>query len=262
MGTVRRTQRRGCHGVFTARGPHAGAALRRGAAAPCPGPMQALVSPSCWARLSSGSGHPPPWLAGWGALCEGCPPRAHGSRGAPAAPLPALSPPQVVLAALWLAAGESQPPRCRERAVLQGQWVPVQPPARPRRHITRPPCPAGKIWIEGARQCCTQCPAGESRPARMAWHGAWHRPGSHAPCHPTVPAGTFLSIPCTSQGSGRDCLPCPAGTFRTQPNTFTKCQACYECDLQGELCRAVPCRAVPHSAVPLTACLLQLSRPC
>ncbi|NWR65805.1 TNR25 factor, partial [Bucorvus abyssinicus] len=149
------------------------------------------------------------------------------------APLPALSLPQVVLATLWLAAGESQPPRCRDCAVLQGQWVLVRPPTRPRRHITRPPCPAGMNWIEGAHRCCTQCPAGESCPASMAWHSTWHRPSSHAPCHPAVPAGTFLSTPCTSEGNKSVCAPCPAGTFRTQPNTFTKCQACYECDRQA-----------------------------
>ncbi|KAM3659561.1 tumor necrosis factor receptor superfamily member 25 [Ammospiza maritima maritima] len=49
-------------------------------------------------------------------------------------------------------------------------------------------------WVETARQCCPQCPA-----------------------------GTFLREACV-------CDPCPAGTFRTRPNTLSECEACYECD--------------------------------
>ncbi|KAM6116698.1 tumor necrosis factor receptor superfamily member 25 [Phoenicopterus ruber ruber] len=110
----------------------------------------------------------------------------------------------VILAALWLVVSESQPPGCQDRAVPRGQPVLVQPPARLRRHATRPPCPAGMNWIEGARRCCTQCPA-----------------------------GTFLFNPCSSRGNDSICAACPAGTFRTQPNTFQECQACYECDRQA-----------------------------
>ncbi|NXU91600.1 TNR25 factor, partial [Xiphorhynchus elegans] len=115
---------------------------------------------------------------------------------------------QVILAALVLAASESQPPGWRNRTVLQGQWV-----TRLRRHATRHRCPTGMNWIESARQCCDQCPA-----------------------------GTFLREPCTSHNSSVT-GPCPTGTFRTQPNTLPKCQACYECDRQGELGshRAVLC---------------------
>ncbi|XP_075577801.1 tumor necrosis factor receptor superfamily member 25 [Pelecanus crispus] len=110
----------------------------------------------------------------------------------------------VILAALWLAASESQPPGCQDCAMPQGQWVPVRPPTRPRRHATRPLCPAGMNWIEGAHRCCAQCPA-----------------------------GMFLRSACSSRGNDSVCAPCPAGTFRTQPNTFLECQACYECDRQA-----------------------------
>ncbi|KAM6371511.1 LOW QUALITY PROTEIN: tumor necrosis factor receptor superfamily member 25 [Pluvialis apricaria] len=107
----------------------------------------------------------------------------------------------VILAALWLAASESQPPGYRDRAVPRGQRVPVRPPPRPRRHAARPPCPAGMNWVEEVGWCCAQCPA-----------------------------GTFLSNPCSRRGNDTVCSACAAGTFRAQPNTFTKCQACYECD--------------------------------
>ncbi|XP_077046357.1 tumor necrosis factor receptor superfamily member 25 isoform X1 [Agelaius phoeniceus] len=134
----------------------------------------------------------------------------------------------VTLAALWLAASESQPPGWRDRDVLQRQRVLVQPLLRLRRHTDRRQCPDGTHWVETVRQCCPQCPAGERCPVRAAWHSTpWHSrclaPGGRAPCHPTVPAGTFLKDACV-------CDPCPAGTFRTQPNTFSECQACYECD--------------------------------
>ncbi|NXH44836.1 TNR25 factor, partial [Dicaeum eximium] len=111
---------------------------------------------------------------------------------------------QVTLAALWLAASESQPPGWRDRAVPRRQRIPVRPLLRLRRHAGRVPCPAGMNWIETAHQCCPQCPA-----------------------------GTFLSKPCTSPENGSVCLACPAGTFRTQPNTLRECQACYECDRQA-----------------------------
>ncbi|NWT16642.1 TNR25 factor, partial [Vireo altiloquus] len=138
---------------------------------------------------------------------------------------------QVILAALWLAASESQPPGWRDHSVPRNQRVLVQPLLRLRRHATRPPCPAGKNWIEAAHQCCSQCPA-----------------------------GTFLSEPCTSPENDSVCLPCPAGTFRTQPNTLSKCQACYECDRQGELAphHAVLCRAVRcHAAHRLLSAAFQ-----
>ncbi|XP_053818946.1 tumor necrosis factor receptor superfamily member 25 isoform X2 [Vidua chalybeata] len=143
----------------------------------------------------------------------------------------------VTLAALCLAASELQPPGWRDRAVLRRQQVLVQPILRLRRHTDRRPCPDGMNWIEATRQCCSQCPAGERCPVRVAWHSTpWHSrciaPGGRAPCHPTVPAGTFMSEPCTSV-KHRECRPCPAGTFRTQPNTLRKCQACYECDRQA-----------------------------
>ncbi|NXW21958.1 TNR25 factor, partial [Circaetus pectoralis] len=131
--------------------------------------------------------------------------------------------PQVTLAALSLAASELQPPGCRDRAVPQGQWVSVRPPSHPRRHVTRPLCPAGTNWIKGACRCCALCPA-----------------------------GTFLHSPCSSRGNDSVCTACPAGTFSAQPNTFPECQACYECDRQGELvaCRAVPRRAMQRCTVP------------
>ncbi|NXS77870.1 TNR25 factor, partial [Erpornis zantholeuca] len=111
---------------------------------------------------------------------------------------------QVILAALWLAASESQPPGWRDSAVSRKQRVLVQPLLRLRRHVTKPPCPDGMNWIETAHHCCRQCPA-----------------------------GTFLSKPCTSPANDSVCLPCPAGTFRTHPNTLRECQACYECDRQA-----------------------------
>ncbi|NWZ85024.1 TNR25 factor, partial [Poecile atricapillus] len=113
---------------------------------------------------------------------------------------------QVTLAALWLAASESQPPGWRDRAVPGRQRVLVQPLLRLRRHATRLQCPAGTTWIGTAHQCCEPCPA-----------------------------GTFLHEACTSPENKSDCRPCPDRTFRTQPNILKKCQACYECDRQGEL---------------------------
>ncbi|NWH52581.1 TNR25 factor, partial [Fregata magnificens] len=112
--------------------------------------------------------------------------------------------PQVILAGLWPAVSESQPPGCQGCTVPWGQWVPVRPTTHLRRHATRPPCPTGMNWIEGAHLCCAQCPA-----------------------------GTFLLSPCSRHGNDSVCAACPAGTFRAQPNTFPKCQACYECDRQA-----------------------------
>ncbi|XP_057274494.1 tumor necrosis factor receptor superfamily member 25 [Pezoporus wallicus] len=136
----------------------------------------------------------------------------------------------VILAALWLAASESQPPGCRDCALPWGQRVPV----RLQRHITKPRCPLGMNWVEAVRQCCTQCPAGESCLASTArlWHAGTVALHSHARCHPIAPTGKFLSTPCSSSGNDTVCTSCPAGTFLTQPNTLTECQACYECDHQ------------------------------
>ncbi|NXI45369.1 TNR25 factor, partial [Galbula dea] len=111
--------------------------------------------------------------------------------------------PQMILAALWLAASESQPPGCQDCTVQRGQRVLVQLHTHPRRH-TRPPCPTGMNWIESDRRCCTQCPA-----------------------------GTYLHQPCSILGNDSVCTACPTGTFSAQPNTFFKCQACYECDQQA-----------------------------
>ncbi|NXV00511.1 TNR25 factor, partial [Cettia cetti] len=115
---------------------------------------------------------------------------------------------QVTLAALWLAASESQPPGWRVRPVPRRQRALVQPLVRLRRHPAgmngRGRCPSGMNWIETAQQCCPQCPA-----------------------------GTFLSKPCTSPENGSACLACPAGTFRSHENTLRECQACYECDRQA-----------------------------
>lgn len=197
--------------------------------------------------------------------CEG---RPHGctAPGAPRLPAALLSPClQVILAALWLAASESQPPGRRDRAVPRRQRVLVQPLLRLRRHVTRVRCPDGMNWIETARQCCPPCPAGERCPVRAAWHSTpWHSrcvaPGGRAPCHPTVPAGTFLHEACTSPENGSVCVTCPAGTFRTQPNTLRECQACYECDRQGELAphHAVLCHAARcHAAHRLLSAAFQ-----
>ncbi|XP_015503634.1 tumor necrosis factor receptor superfamily member 25 isoform X1 [Parus major] len=136
--------------------------------------------------------------------CEG---RPHGctAPGAARPPAALLSPClQVTLAALWLAASESQPPGRRDRAVPGRQRVLVQPLLRLRRHVTRLQCPAGTTWIGTAHQCCEPCPA-----------------------------GTFLHEACTSPENKSDCRPCPDGTFRTQPNILKECQACYECDRQA-----------------------------
>ncbi|NWW75475.1 TNR25 factor, partial [Climacteris rufus] len=111
---------------------------------------------------------------------------------------------QVILAALWLAASESQLPGWRDRGVPRRQRVLVQPLLRLRRHVTRPLCPPDMNWIETAGQCCSQCPA-----------------------------GTFLFKPCKGPKNDSVCAPCPTGTFRTQPNTLRECQACYECDRQA-----------------------------
>ncbi|NXQ20425.1 TNR25 factor, partial [Peucedramus taeniatus] len=111
---------------------------------------------------------------------------------------------QVTLAALWLAASESQPPGWRDRAVLRRQRVLVQPLVRLRRHTDRRACPDGMNWIETAGHCCPQCPA-----------------------------GTYLYEPCVSPENRSVCRACPTGTFRTQPNTLRECQACYECDQQA-----------------------------
>ncbi|XP_054251069.1 tumor necrosis factor receptor superfamily member 25 [Indicator indicator] len=130
----------------------------------------------------------------------------------------------VILAVLWLALSEPQTPPCQDR------------------HATRRPCPAGMNWVKEACGCCTQCPAGESCLASVSWHGQYSivqhamahwTTGAHVPCHPAVPAGTFLYKPCSSLGNDSVCKTCSPGTFRAQPNTFTKCQACYECDQQA-----------------------------
>ncbi|NXG73389.1 TNR25 factor, partial [Baryphthengus martii] len=120
--------------------------------------------------------------------------------------IPALSlaVPQVLLAALCLAASELQPPGLQDQAVPRGQRILAQLPTRPRRHAVRPLCPTGTSWVETAQRCCTQCPA-----------------------------GTFVESRCSSHGNDTVCTACPAGTFRAQPNTLTECQACYECDQQA-----------------------------
>lgn len=107
-------------------------------------------------------------------------------------------------------------------------------------------CSSNTNWIENAKLCCLRCPPGERCPVRVAWHSTpWHSrciaPGGRAPCHPTVSAGTYMSEPCTSPETIGKCLPCSAGTFRMHSNTLRECQACYECDQQGEL--------VPHHTV-------------
>ncbi|NXO70221.1 TNR25 factor, partial [Phainopepla nitens] len=111
---------------------------------------------------------------------------------------------QVTLAALWLAASESQPPGWRDRAVPRRQRVLVQPLLRLQRNANKQACPAGMSWIESAGHCCHPCPAGH-----------------------------FLFKPCASPENGSECHACPAGTFRTQPNILGKCQACYECDQEA-----------------------------
>lgn len=236
-----KAEHRGCRGAFPALGQHTHAAWGRRAAASavqlCAGTAVHTVPGTALAPVAQHE-----------LVCESCP---QGCKAAGATHLPAalLSPClQVTLAMLWLAASESQPPGWRDHAVLQRQRVLVQPLLRLRRHTDRRQCPDGMNWVETARRCCPQCPAGERCPVRVArgstpWHSRCLAPGGRAPCHPTVPAGTFLKEACV-------CDPCPAGTFRTQPNTFSECQACYECDQHGELaphhtvpCYAVPCRA-------------------
>ncbi|NXX52172.1 TNR25 factor, partial [Scopus umbretta] len=110
---------------------------------------------------------------------------------------------QVILAVLWLAASESQPPSCQDCTEPRGQQVPVRLPTRPQRHAARPLCPPGMKWIKEAHRCCTECPA-----------------------------GTYLLTAC-SHGNDSICAACPAGTFHAQPNTSPRCQACYECDHQA-----------------------------
>ncbi|NXY92775.1 TNR25 factor, partial [Alcedo cyanopectus] len=112
--------------------------------------------------------------------------------------------PQVIVAALSMAASESQPPWLRDLAVPQGQQVPVQLPHHPWRRAVRNRCPVGMNWIERAHRCCTPCPP-----------------------------GTYLNKPCSSHGNDTDCATCPNGTFSAQTNTFKKCQACSECDHQA-----------------------------
>ncbi|NXI65166.1 TNR25 factor, partial [Anseranas semipalmata] len=112
--------------------------------------------------------------------------------------------PQVVLAVLWLLASGSQPPGCQDCAVPQGPQGPVRLPARPRRFAAKPSCPPGMKRIDAAGRCCAQCPP-----------------------------GTYLHTPCSSHGNDSVCAACPAGTFLSQPNTLTKCRACYECDHQA-----------------------------
>ncbi|XP_075376460.1 tumor necrosis factor receptor superfamily member 25, partial [Mycteria americana] len=132
-------------------------------------------------------------------------PRRCTAPGAPRLPASLPSPcPQVIPAVLWLAASESQPLGCQDCTTSWEQRVPVRLRNHPRRHATRPPCPAGMNWIEDVQQCCIQCPAGR-----------------------------FLLSPCSSHGNDSVCAACPAGTFRAQPNTFPECQACYECDRQA-----------------------------
>ncbi|XP_075629075.1 tumor necrosis factor receptor superfamily member 25 isoform X2 [Balearica regulorum gibbericeps] len=176
-----------CVGRAGAHSPRVVGCRRRrwGAGAPCPGAELPRHPAAPTAPVPSPPRHDPAALAARMKRC--CPGAAW-----------------VILAALWLAASESQPPRCRDRSVPWAQRVLVRPPSRPRRHATRPPCPAGMNWIEGARRCCTQCPA-----------------------------GTFLVSPCSGRGNDSVCTACPAGTFRAQPNTFSECQACYECDRQA-----------------------------
>ncbi|KAM6046033.1 tumor necrosis factor receptor superfamily member 25 [Theristicus caerulescens] len=110
----------------------------------------------------------------------------------------------VILAALWLAASELQPPGCQDCNVSREQRVPVRLPAPSQSHATRPSCPTGMNWIEKVGRCCAQCPA-----------------------------GTFLLSPCLTHGNHGVCAACPTGTFSAQPNTFHECQACYECDRQA-----------------------------
>ncbi|NXQ35740.1 TNR25 factor, partial [Alaudala cheleensis] len=128
---------------------------------------------------------------------------------------------QVTLAALWLAASESQHPGRRDRAGPRRQRVLVRPLLRLRRHFSARTCRNGTNWIEDVGHCCRPCPA-----------------------------GTFLLEPCKIPGNDSVCQPCPTRTFRTQPNSLRECQACYECDQQGELaphhtvlCYAEQCRA-------------------
>ncbi|NXJ92115.1 TNR25 factor, partial [Corythaixoides concolor] len=127
--------------------------------------------------------------------------------------------PQMILAALCLAAGESQPPGCQDCVVPRGQQVLVRPPTRLGRHAARRPCPAGMNWIEKAQRCCARCPA-----------------------------GTFLLNPCSIHGNDSVCAACPAGTFRAQPNTFSECQACYECDRHASQSVLSNCSATSNVA--------------
>ncbi|NWY68981.1 TNR25 factor, partial [Erithacus rubecula] len=134
---------------------------------------------------------------------------------------------QVTLAALWLAASESQPPGWRDRAVPERQRVLVQPLLRQQRHAIPSRCPAGTNWVETVRHCCLPCSA-----------------------------GTFLYEPCTIPGTLGTCSPCPAGTFLTQPNTLSECHVCSECDQHGELHRTPPHCAVYAVQCHAAHCLL------
>ncbi|KAM9217797.1 LOW QUALITY PROTEIN: tumor necrosis factor receptor superfamily member 25 [Leptosomus discolor] len=237
-GTAGEAQCRGCRGAFPALGPRTRAASGHEATAPA-------ILPGTGTGVRVAAGLAGLWLwqlsvCGWKGgehRVRAAPPWVRGSWGPPAACIPALSLPQVILAALCLAASESQLPEGQDQAMPQGQRVLGQPPTRPHRHDTRA-CPTGMNWIERVRRCCKHCPPGESHLASVALHSTpWHTgcatPGGHAPCHPTVPAGTFLVTPCSSHSNNSVCDACPTGTFRAQPNTLPECQACYECDRQA-----------------------------
>uniref|UniRef100_A0A8D0FC56 TNF receptor superfamily member 25 n=1 Tax=Strix occidentalis caurina TaxID=311401 RepID=A0A8D0FC56_STROC len=80
------------------------------------------------------------------------------------------------------------------------------------------------------RGCHGAFPALGHTPAQFRGTGPRLRPSCPAQ-HRSVVRG----LPATAPGrpgclNDSVCTACPAGTFRTQPNTFPECEACHECD--------------------------------
>lgn len=260
-GTVGRARHRGCHGAFPAPGP---TPTQLQGTWGCSSSRSAQCDTGAEqhrARLRSGSNSPARAAGKGGAWCEG-----HPAPGVPRLPASLPAPcPQVLLAALRLAASESQPLGDQDRVVLQGQRVLVQPPARPQRHTARPRCPAGMNWIEGTHQCCTPCPAGESCPASMARHAAAHQLHCTGwPCSLLSPQGHSCEARAQAAATTASAILVPPVPSVPSPTPSASARLATSATVTVSRCCATRCCAVPCSAcaVLLTTCLLQLSRAC